>query len=172
MKLLKNLALLVCMQIPITFAMEGGAIQEIDAEPAASGVPGVNTDVFPSVGSLETGIEEAEERRVAVVLQYGRQSDGRSVGIVKLYAKCDILEGIKNIHKSTGELVELLKSEEPSTEKIMSAFAAITGPDILSFQPLLLQVVWDLYKTDPVLDIGNAIQTSDPRIEELGEEDL
>ena len=69
-------------------------------------------------------------------------------------------------------MVELLKSEGPSIEKIVSAFGAITGPDILSFQPLLLQVVWDLYKTDPVLDIGNAIQTSDPRIEELGEEDL
>ncbi len=46
MKLLKNLALLVCMQIPITFAMEGVAIQEIDAEPAASGGAGITTDTL------------------------------------------------------------------------------------------------------------------------------
>ena len=172
MKLLKSLALLLCMQITMVFGMEGIAIQEIEVDPEARISVGVSTTAFPSVGSLEREADQAEERRVAVVLRYGRQSDGWSVGMVKLYTKCDILEGIKNIHKSTGELVELLKSEEPSIEKIVSAFGAITGPDILSFQPLLLQVVWDLYKTDPVLDIGNTIQTSDPRIEELGEEDL
>ncbi len=175
MKLLKNLALLVCMQISITFAMEGGAIQEIDAEPAASGGAGITTDAFPSMESLKTGIEEDTEPNVGVVLGFIMGSDGQPVPVIKQYTKRDILAGLENINTGTSILIELLKTEQPDIPRIVSALSNITGKDVLTLKPHLLQVVWALYNPEPVQMVASNVGNSKdelPRIEELGEEDL
>ena len=174
MKLLKNLALLVCMQIPITFAMEGVAIQEIDAEPAASGGAGITTDTFASMEPLGKAIDEIE-RGVPVIIGRVITPDGRVANIVKCYTKSDILAGLENINARTSALIGLLGAEEPDISHIMSVLSTIAGDDILTLKPHLLQVVWALYNPDPVQMVASNVRTSEdklPRIEELGEEDL
>jgi len=175
MKLLKNLALLVCMQIPITFAMEGVAIQEIDAEPAASGGAGITTDTFASMDPLGKAIEEIAEPNVGVILGFIMGSDGQPVPVIKQYTKRDILAGLENINTGTSILIELLKTEQPDISRIVSALSTITGKDVLTLKPHLLQVVWALYNPEPVQMVASNVGTSKdelPRIEELGDEDL
>ncbi len=46
MKLLKSLALLVCMQITTVFGMEGTAIQEIEEDQEARSAAELNTGAF------------------------------------------------------------------------------------------------------------------------------
>jgi hypothetical protein len=178
MKLLKGLALLVCMQTLTVFAMEEAAIQEIDAEPEARSAAGVSTNAFPSMASLEEAIEEvAETAEPSVPVIIGRviTPNGRVAAIVKDYTKRDILDGLENINTGTGALIELLKTEQPDIVRTMSTLSTIIGSDILTLKPHLLQVIWALYNREPALVVGNeagSLTDELPRIQELGEEDL
>jgi len=174
MKLLKSLALLVCMQITMVFAMEGAAIKEIDAEPAAGGGAGINTKAFASMEPLGKAIDEIE-RGVPVIIGRVITPDGRVANIVKCYTKSDILAGLENINARTSALIGLLGAEEPDIAHIMSVLSIIAGDDILTLKRHLLPVVFELYNPEPVQMVASNVRTSEdklPRIEELGEEDL
>ena len=171
MKLLKSLVLLACMQITTIFAMEGIAIQGVD-EGAASASN--NTAAFASMEPLGKAIDEIE-RAVPVIIGRVITPDGRVANIVKCYTKSDILAGLENINTGTSILIELLKTEQPDISRIVSALSTITGKDVLTLKPHLLQVVWALYNPEPVQMVARNVGTSKdelPRIEELGDEDL
>ena len=174
MKLLKSLALLLCMQITMVFGMEGIAIQEIEVDPEARISVGVSTTAFASMEPLGKAIDEIE-RGVPVIIGRVITPDGRVANIVKCYTKSDILAGLENINARTSALIGLLGAEEPDISHIMSVLSTIAGDDILTLKPHLLQVVWALYNPDPVQMVASNVRTSEdklPRIEELGEEDL
>ena len=174
MKLLKSLALLLCMQITMVFGMEGIAIQEIEVDPEARISVGVSTTAFPSVGSLGKAIDEIE-RGVPVIIGRVITPDGRVANIVKCYTKSDILAGLENINARTSVLIGLLGAEETDISCIMSVLSTIAGDDILTLKRHLLPVVFELYNPEPVQVVASNVRTSKdelPRIEELGEEDL
>ena len=174
MKLLKSLALLLCMQITMVFGMEGIAIQEIEVDPEARISVGVSTAAFPSVGSLGKAIDEIE-KAVPVIIGRVITPDGRVANIVKCYTKSDILAGLANINARTSALIGLLRTEEPDISNIMSVLSTIAGDDILTLKRHLLPVVFELYNPEPVQMIATNVLTSKdelPRIEEHGEEDL
>ena len=174
MKLLKSLALLLCMQITMVFGMEGIAIQEIEVDPEARISVGVSTAAFPSVGSLGKAIDEIE-KAVPVIIGRVITPDGRVANIVKCYTKSDILAGLENINARTSVLIGLLGAEETDISCIMSVLSTIAGDDILTLKRHLLPVVFELYNPEPVQVVASNVRTSKdelPRIEELGEEDL
>ena len=159
------------MQITTIFAMEGIAIQGVD-EGAASASN--NTAAFASMEPLGKAIDEIE-RAVPVIIGRVITPDGRVANIVKCYTKSDILAGLENINTGTSILIELLKTEQPDISRIVSALSTITGKDVLTLKPHLLQVVWALYNPEPVQMVASNVGTSKdelPRIEELGDEDL
>jgi hypothetical protein len=173
MKLLKSLALLVCLQLPVVFAMADNELG-IDAEPLASSTAGARGGDFPSMASLEKEIEQVAEPTVGVVLGFVMGPDGPA-RLIKQYTRRDVLEGLENINKGTSALVALLKTEQPNIVDIMGALQTIVGDDILTLKPHLLQVIWALYSPEPVLVVGNTVGTSEddgPQVEELGAEDL
>jgi hypothetical protein len=151
--------------------MEGIAIQGVD-EGAASASN--NTAAFASMEPLGKAIDEIE-RGVPVIIGRVITPDGRVANIVKCYTKSDILAGLENINTGTSILIELLKTEQPDISRIVSALSTITGKDVLTLKPHLLQVVWALYNPEPVQMVASNVGTSKdelPRIEELGDEDL
>lgn len=173
MKLLKSLALLLCIQITMVSGMEGIAIQEIEVDQEARSA-GVSAAAFPSVGSLGKAIDEIE-KAVPVIIGRVITPDGRVANIVKCYTKSDILAGLENINARTSVLIGLLGAEETDISCIMSVLSTIAGDDILTLKRHLLPVVFELYNPEPVQVVASNVRTSKdelPRIEELGEEDL
>ncbi len=70
---------------------------------------------------------------------------------------------------------EVVEPRQPDIPRIVSALSTITGKDVLTLKPHLLQVVWALYNPEPVQMVASNVGTSKdelPRIEELGDEDL